>query len=170
MTRTAHVWALALAATPALGLAPGCSPPVLDPPAVRSCRGEAVLECDGYEWAIATAATFSPSMVPITDPRVRPTVTVDLATCGEGTPSAPTVQIAAIFGANDAGEPGRVVSLGTPRAASASATGREATIDNPLTPPLPPDTDVILRFTPVVAGCDGEPIEIPYRTWPSFTP
>ena len=157
----------AAATAAAIALALGCSaPPPLDPPAVRSCRGEALLECDAYEWAIATAATLEPSEVPITDPRVRPTVTVDLETCGAITPTAPEVHISAVFGSDDAGGPDRVVLLATVRAASADATHIEMTIDNPFTLSVPRNADVMLRFTPVVGGCDGEPIEIPYRTGP----
>lgn len=152
----------------ALGAVACSGPP--EPPEVRSCRGEPVLECDPYEWAVATAASFDPPAVPIADPRVRPTVVVELETCGATTPSAPTVQIYAVFRETDAGEPGRAISLATVRAASATDTRIEATIDNPFTLSIPPETDVTLRFLPVVGGCDGEAFELPYRTGPTLTP
>lgn len=132
----------------------------------RSCGGEPVLECDPYEWAVVEEASFEPSAVPIGDPRVRPQVRVTLSTCGERTPAPPMVQIQALLGRTDAGAPTRIVDLTTVSAPSPTSTRIDVTVDNPFTVAggLPPDTNVTLRFVPVVGGCDGDALEIPYRT------
>jgi hypothetical protein len=139
--------------------------------AVRSCGGARVLECDPYAWSSVTAASFTPE-VPVGDPRVRPQIQVTLETCGATTPAAPEVQIQAIVGLDDAGNPSRIVQITTVRAASATSTSVDVTIDNPFTlgSGLPPDEDILLRFVPVVAGCDGDALEIPYRTGPVVRP
>lgn len=132
----------------------------------RSCGGEPVLECDPYEWAVVEEASFEPAEVTIGDPRIRPHVRVTLSTCGERTPVAPTVQIQALLGRTDGGAPTRIVELATVSASSPTSTGIDVMIDNPFTVAggLPPDTNVTLRFVPVVGGCDGDALEIPYRT------
>lgn len=138
--------------------------------AARSCGGAYVLECRPYEWTSVESASFTEE-VPLGDPRVRPRVQVTLSTCGATTPATPEVQILAIIGLDDAGNPTRVLPITTVRADSATSTTIDLTIDNPF--PLssvPPDEDILLRFVPVVAGCDGEALEIPYRTGPLFMP
>jgi hypothetical protein len=131
----------------------------------RSCAGERVLECDPYEWSVVSAASFTPE-VPIGDPTVMPRVQVTLETCGGSTPSTPEVLVEALLGQPDGGAPARVVSVTTVRAASADATTIDVTIENPfsLGGSVPPEEDITLRFIPVVGGCDGEALTIPYRT------
>lgn len=130
-----------------------------------------MLECEPYAWASVTAASFTPD-VPVGDPRVRPQIQVTLTTCGATTPVAPAVQIQAIVGLDDAGNPSRIVEVTTVRAASATSTSIDVTIDNPFTlgSSVPPDSDILLRFVPVVGGCDGDALELPYRTGPVVRP
>jgi hypothetical protein len=137
----------------------------------RSCGGARVLECDPYEWSVVTAASFTPE-VPIGDPRVRPRIEVTLETCGASTPAAADVQIQAIIGPVDGGMPSRVVEVATVHAEEASSTAIDVTIDNPfsLGSGVPDDETILLRFTPIVAGCDGDSLSIPYRTGPLVRP
>jgi hypothetical protein len=149
----------------ALGCAPGTN-------AARSCAGERVLECDPYEWAVVTAGALEPAEIPIGDPRVRAHFTVTLGTCGASTPVAPTVQVQALLGAADGGPPTAVADLTTITASSPTSTTIDVTVDNPFTAAggVPPSSNVTLRFVPVVGGCDGDALEVPYRTGPLVMP
>lgn len=131
----------------------------------RSCGGAPVLECDPYEWSVVTAASFTPE-VPIGDPMVRPRVEVTLDSCGATTPDAPDVQIQAIIGPIDGGMPSRVIEVITVHAEEPTSTSIDVTIDNPFTlgSGVPEDETITLRFTPIVAGCDGESFNLVYRT------
>lgn len=134
----------------------------------RSCGGERVLECDPYEWSAVLDGTFTPN-VPIADPTTRVDVTVDLESCGASTPGAIAVNIQALVGS---GDDLRVADVATVRAATASDNRIETTIDNPfsLGGTVPPDTDITLRFVPVIGGCEGDAFELPYRTGPVVRP
>lgn len=153
--------ALALAS---LSLLAACSN---DPPHVRSCRGERVLECDPHEYAIITGATFEPEGVAPSDPRVRPMITVDFEACGASTPGPVRIELQARVtgGAGDAGGDGvRVYDLGTIAMAAGTEARVEATIDNPLFVPIPEDEDIVLRFVPDVGSCEGQAFELDYHT------
>lgn len=140
------------------------------PPLQRSCEGRPVDTCDPYEYAEVAAATFGPSGLSPGDPRTSAMVHVELRTCGGSTPAAPAVQIAALVsGASspglDAGDDGtRLYQLTAVTAADATSTAIDATIDNPFDTIIPANTDILLRFTPVIGGCEGGALTIPYRT------
>ena len=141
----------------------GCEGPADD--LATSCGGGRVLECDPYEWSVVTGATFTLE-VPIGDPTVRPRIEVSLATCGATTPGAADVQIQAIIGPIDGGMPSRVIEVATVHAEASSSTSIDVVIDNPFTlgSGVPEDETITLRFTPIVAGCDGESFAMTYRT------
>ncbi len=148
------------------------------PPLQRSCEGRPVDTCDPYEFAEAVSATFGPTELSPGDPRQSATVRVEIRTCGADTPAAPAVQIAAViegpggtlpFDANgqDAGGTGddtRIYQLVSVRGTDATTTTIDATIDNPFDGRVPTNSDISLRFTPVIGGCEGGAITIPYRT------
>jgi hypothetical protein len=148
-----------LAALVLFGCEPGSN-------AARSCAGEAVLECDPYEWAVIEEASLEPSAIPIGDPRARARVRVRATTCGERTPLPLTVQVQVLLGRTDGGPPSSLVQLVSVEAPTAGSGAIDVMIDNPFTLAggVPPDTNVSLRFVPVIGGCDGDALEIPYRT------
>jgi hypothetical protein len=148
-----------------LGCEPGSN-------AVLSCAGEAVLECDPYEWAVLEEASLEPSAIPIGDPRVRARVRVRASTCGERTPLPLTVQVQALLGRTDGGPPSSVLELVSVEAPSVGTGTIDVMIDNPFTLAggVPPDTNLSLRFVPVIGGCDGDALEVPYRTGPIVRP
>lgn len=147
----------------------GCDPGT---DAARSCRGEAVLECDPYEWVVVEEASLEPAAIPLGDPRVRAHVRVTLTGCGDRTPVAPTVQLQALLGRADGGPPSSIVPLASVTAAAPGSTTIDVEIDNPfaLLGGVPPDTDLTLRFVPVTGGCTGDALEVPYRTGPRVVP
>ncbi len=161
-------------ATVLLALA-SCSP---GPPLQRSCEGRWVDTCDPYEYAEVAAVTFEPTALSPGDPRQTATVHVELRTCGARTPSTPAVQIAAVvpgaggtlpfdaqgFDAGGTGDDTRVYQLTDVRASEAGATSIDATISNPFDGRVPATSDITLRFTPVIGGCEGGALSIPYRT------
>lgn len=149
-------------------LSAGCAPGT---DADRSCAGERVLECDPYEWGVVTSATIEPAAIPLGDPRVRAHFVVEVATCGATTPATPTIQVQALLGPVD-GPPTSVAELTTLRAASPTSTTIDVMVDNPFTLEggVPPNTEIRLRFLPVIGGCDGDALEVPYRTGPFVMP
>ncbi len=164
-----------------LGLASaGCDRPPLE----RSCGGEVVLACDPYEYAEIVSATLEPTRISPGDPRGFATVRVELRTCGDRVPVAPEVQLAALVSGaggsfpldasgRDVGPPGdgtRLYQLASVRAGATTDTVIERTIDNPFDSRIPIDSDITLRFAPVIGGCEGEALEIPYRTGPRPSP
>jgi hypothetical protein len=128
-----------------------------------------VLECDPYEWAVVTDASFEPGAIPIGDPRESARIRVTLGTCGANTPATPRVLVQAVFGGGDAGGTRRMAELTTVRAVDATSTTIDVTVPNPFTIAggVPTETNILLRFLPVVDGCDGTALEIPYRTGPT---
>jgi hypothetical protein len=150
----------------------------LGPPLERSCAGRYVDTCDPYEYAEVAAATFDPSGLSPGDPRMGATVHVELRTCGATTPATPSVQIAAVItGAGgvlpfdaqgaDAGGTGddtRIYQLTSVSASDPQSTTIDTTIDNPFDGRIPANTDITLRLTPVIGGCEGGAITLPYRT------
>jgi len=157
------------------GLAGGCG---RAPNLERSCRGEFVVACSPYEWSEVAVATFEPTELSPGDPRQSATVHLELRSCGASTPAPVEVQIAAVVSGaggafpldasgQDAGPPGdgtRVYQLTSVRAGAPADTVIDATIANPFDGRIPVDTDLILRFTPNVRGCEGTALSIPYRT------
>lgn len=149
-----------------------------------SCGGEAVLACRPYTYAQVVSASLEPARVSPGDPRIFPTVRVELRTCGDRVPSPPTVQISALVSGaggtfpldaagHDVGPPGddtRVYQLATVRADAPTDTLLEESIDNPFDGRIPVESDIQLRFAPVIDGCEGDAITIPYRTGPRPTP
>ena len=148
-----------------LGCEPGSN-------AARSCAGEAVLECDPYEWAVLEEASLEPSAIPIGDPRVRARVRVSARTCGERTPLPLTVQVQVLLGRTDGGPPSSLLELVSVEGPRAGTGTIDVMIDNPFTLAggVPPDTNLSLRFVPVIGGCDGDALEIPYRSGPLVRP
>jgi hypothetical protein len=153
------------------------TPPALD----RSCRGERVLECDPHEYTAVRVATLEPSALRPLDPMGAATVHVELDAC-EMRPGRAEVQLFALIPrdpeAPDAGPEGlRLVDLGL--AMRDDGTGGDATADdgvidkalgNPFGREIPGDAEITLRFVPVLAGCQGDPLEIPYTTGDRFEP
>ncbi|MFN7701786.1 MAG: hypothetical protein ACK6CU_07355 [Deltaproteobacteria bacterium] len=166
--------ALVFPSAAALAALASCSP---GPPLQRSCEGRAVDTCDPYEYAEVAAVSFEPMELSPGDPRQSARVRIELRTCGARTPSAPAVQIAAVvagaggvlpFDAAGAdaggGDDTRLYQLAEVRASDAGATTIEATLPNPFDARVPARTDIRLRFTPVLGGCEGGALSIPYRT------
>jgi hypothetical protein len=163
-----------------LGAATGCDRPRFD----ASCAGEPVLACDPYTYAQVVSASLEPTRVSPGDPRTFPMVRVELRTCGDRVPVAPTVQISALVSGaggsfpldaagRDVGPPSddtRVYQLATLRADAPTDTVLEQRIDNPFDSRIPIESDIQLRFAPVIAGCEGDSLTIPYRTGPRPTP
>lgn len=150
----------------------------------RSCRGEYVIACEPYEWSEVASATFEPTRLSPGDPRESATVHVELRGCGASMPAPTEVQIAAVVSegggifpldalGQDVGPPGdgtRVYQLTSVRAGAVADAVIDVTIDNPFDGRIPAETDLILRFTPVVSGCEGAALTVPYRTGPRPTP
>jgi isoaspartyl peptidase/L-asparaginase-like protein (Ntn-hydrolase superfamily) len=93
------------------------------------------------------------------------------------------VQIAAIVSAGgssfpldaagrDTGPPAdgtRVYQLGAVSATATTDTMIEETLENPFDARIPYNADIQLRFAPVIGGCEGDSLTIPYRTGPRPT-
>jgi len=140
--------------------------------------------CDPYEWSEVASVTFEPTRLSPADPRQSATVHVELRSCGASTPVPVDVQIAAVVSGTggsfpldasgrDVGPPGddtRVYQLASVRAGAVDSVVIDATIANPFDARVPTDTDLTLRFTPNVRGCEGTPLSIPYRTGPRPSP
>ena len=149
--------------------------PALD----RSCRGERVLECDPYEYTAVRAATLTPARLRPLDPSGRASVRVELEAC-EMRSGPAEVQLLALLPRDptmpDAGEDAvRVVDLGlavSDDGMNGDTTANDGVIEqelgNPFGREIPGDTDITLRFVPVLAGCQGDPLEVPYRTGARF--
>lgn len=166
---------LVLSSTSILLALGSCSP---GPPLQRSCEGRWVDTCDPYEYAEVAAVTFEPTQLSPGDPRQTAMVHVELRTCGANTPSAPAVQLAAVvaggggtlpfdaqgFDAGGTGDDTRVYQLTDVRASESGATIVDATIANPFDGRIPANSDITLRFTPIIGGCEGGALTIPYRT------
>lgn len=134
--------------------------------------------CEPYTWAAVTSASLEPTRLAPGDPRVEARVRAELRTCGEFTPAIPEVQIVAISGARDESSPFdasardaggssggiRVFQLGSVRAHAASDATIDVTIPNPFDGRVPENTELTLRFTPLVAGCEGDAFTVAYRT------
>jgi len=155
-------WTMALAA--ALLLA-GCDASSLE----RSCRGERVLTCDPEEWTVVRSASLEPSRIGPLDPAAMPAVHVVLDECAMR-PTFATVQLQALLDDPDAG--GAVVSDlgitvrddGTLGDAVADDGRIDVTIRNPFGLGIPESTALRLRFVPVLGGCTGQALEVPYTT------
>lgn len=160
----------AIAASAAITLA-GCGGDDASP-LTRSCRGERHLDCDPFEYSIAISAALEPARLAPLDGMTRAQFRVETQTC-EMPPAASSVQVQARLEGppDDAGVPrARIVDLvtleddgllGDPVAGDGII---DVSIENPFTASIPSDTDIVLRFVPVIGGCDGEAIEIDYRT------
>lgn len=172
---TSRSWSSPLIATALALVAASCG---RGAPLQRSCEGRPVDTCDPYEYAEVVSATFGPTELSPGDPRESAMVRVELRTCGATTPSTPSVQIAAViegaggilpFDADgqDAGSSGddtRIYQLVSVPGTEATTTVIETTIDNPFDGRVPTNSDISLRFTPVIGGCEGGAFSIPYRT------
>jgi hypothetical protein len=171
---------LVLVALAGLGAASCTTPPNFE----ASCAGEAVLACRPFEYAQVVSASLEPSRISPGDPRQFATVRVTLRTCGDRVPSVPRVQIAALVAGGggafpldaagrDVGPPGddtRLYQIGAVTATATTDTTIEQTIENPFDARIPFDSDIQLRFAPVIGGCEGDAISLPYRTGPRPTP
>lgn len=148
--------------------------PALDPPMTRSCRGEYVNECRPYTYAMVSAASLTPERITLNDPAMMAHVHVEFTECAMVSSTTPlTVQIAAfIGGVGDAAVPepdggssgARVVPLGTVGPPAAGATSIDVMIANPFFANVPADTDITLQFAPIIDGCQGTLVEVPYHT------
>lgn len=145
----------------------------------RSCSGERVLECDPHEYTAVRVATLTPSRIRPLDPAGAATVHVELDAC-EMRPGPAEVQLFALIprdpASPDAGPGGvRVVDLGLAvrdDGTNGDATANDGVIDqelgNPFGREIPGDADLTLRFVPVLAGCQGDPLEVTYGTGARF--
>lgn len=143
----------------------------------RSCGGDRVLECDPYEYTVITAATIEPARIRPLDPDARATVRVELDAC-EMRPRAAEVQLFARLAPPDAGSGNvRLVDLGltvrddgTNGDAVANDGVIEQTIGNPFGREIPGSQAITLRLVPVLAGCQGDALELRYETGARFVP
>lgn len=152
--------------TLALVLLASCSSAPTEPRFVRSCRGEYVDACRPYTYARISEAMLGPEQITIGDPGMRAHVTATFETCGEMTPFPPRIDVSAIIGSGttpDGGSAVRVVPL-VSIPTEAGETSVDVTIDNPFFTDIPEDEDIVLRFTPVIDGCQGDAVEQMYRT------
>jgi hypothetical protein len=151
-----------------------CSAAPLDPPMTRSCRGEYVDACRPYTYARIVSASLTPNAITLNDPRMMAHVHVEFAVCSMA-PALPTVQISAfIGGAGDAMVPdppdgapstnARLVPLAVVGPPVSGATSIDVTIPNPFFANVPADTGITLQFAPVLDGCEGDMVSIPYHT------
>lgn len=138
-----------------------------------------MLECDPHEYTAIRAATLTPARLRPLDPTATATVHVELDAC-EMRSGPAEVQLFALLARDpttpDAGAGGvRVVDLGlavTDDGTGGDATANDGVIDqllgNPFGREIPGEADITLRFVPVLAGCQGDPLEVPYRTGTRF--
>lgn len=137
----------------------------------RSCRGEYVVECRPYTYAMITSASLTPERITLNDASMMATVHVDFTECAMVPSTTPlTVEISA-FIAGSVSEPddagtsnARVIPLGTVGPAAPGATSIDVTIPNPFFAHVPADTDILLQFAPIVDGCQGDLVSVPYHT------
>lgn len=162
-------------------------------PLERSCRGQAVPNCLPYEYSVVTEASLSPSGVMIDDPTAMVDVRVRLSNCGEDTPLGHEVAVRALApsssGLTDAGPRDSVFDLlsvrddGETYGDTVAKDGLiEVTVPNPFVgPEALVNQDLVLRFMPAAPAqcsggaciggtCQGEVLEVPYRTGGRFTP
>jgi hypothetical protein len=62
----------------------------------------------------------------------------------------------------------RVVPLGTYRNMSADPLVFEAVVTNPFDRTIPGNTELTLIFSPIVNTCEGQGLEVRYRTGPAL--
>ncbi len=149
-------------------LALGCEGPLLE----RSCAGEPVELCAPYEHSVVASASVTPNELPVADFSMTARVQVELERCPDA-PAPHAVELLAVVPADDPSDV-RITSLVTLRdGRDGDLVEGDGIIDvaiaNPLLLTVPPETDILLRFTPrstASRGCAGEDLEIPYRTGP----
>lgn len=130
----------------------------------RSCSGERVLECDPHEYTRITAASLTPARIAPLDPAARATVRLELESC-EMAPGTAEVQLFARLARPDAGPSDvRVIDLGLSARDEDGDGVIDATLGNPFGREIPGETEITLRFVPVRAGCQGDPLEVSYTT------
>jgi hypothetical protein len=152
-------------------------------PIEKSCNGEALPSCRPFEYAVATGATADPSEVVIGDPLSEIHFHVTLATCGADAPDPHRVSVSAVSdggpGGLDGGSGGTRVTMLFELADDGSTFGDpiakdgvvDATVSSPFMSSLvSPNADIRLRFEPRTRSCNGEFVEIPYRTGPRWMP
>jgi hypothetical protein len=161
-----------------LGLASmGCTPRAT--PFARSCGGEYIDGCMPYEYAQVVVGTFAPERIQPGDTLMRATLRATFETCGARTPAPPALQVSVVLGsagsAVDARRDGgafpmgqRVVPLGTYRNMSADPLVFEAVVTNPFDRTIPGNTELTLIFSPIVNTCEGQGLEVRYRTGPAL--
>jgi hypothetical protein len=162
----------ALAAMACLALL-GCTP-ALDPPMTRSCRGEYVNECRPQTYASISAASLMPERITLDDPSMTAMVHVEFTECAMVPSDRPLhVEISAFVGGTtdasfsepDGGSSGaRVIPLATVGPPAPGATSIDVTIPNPFFANVPADRNITLQFAPIVDGCQGELVSVPYHT------
>lgn len=140
------------------------------PPFERSCAGERVELCAPHAYATITTASLEPEALPVADFSVDAHVRVELERCPDA-PALHAVRLQAIVPDEDPAdggtEPVRVMDLLVLDAPADGVIDVEVT--NPFIATIPPETDIVLRFTARSTGpggCDSGVIEIPYRTGP----
>ena len=173
------------------GLTPGCTGS--SPPLERSCRGRVVPNCLPFEYSIANEAALEPNGLEVGNPLQEARIRVVLQSCGTDAPTPHRVAVLARAqnqaGFPDASTSSAVFSLievrddGSTYGDSAEKDGLiDVTTPNPFADTeVPAERDIVLRFEPRAppdcssgtcrgGTCRGQPIEIPYRTGPQFTP
>jgi hypothetical protein len=141
-----------------------------------SCNGGAVLACAPYEYAIVREASISPADVEVDDPITRLMIHVRYDRCDDA-PGTHAVGIRALSSGSvaDGGTGGSLLYLdevrdnGTGGDATANDGLIDVTVDNFFFSPVPPSTDLTIRFEPNLADCTGGPFELAYRTGPTWT-
>jgi hypothetical protein len=149
-----------------LALLSGCEGSPLD----RSCGGNSVGLCAPYEHAEVGSASLTPAELTIADFTMEAHIVVEVARCA-GAPAPHAIDLIAIV-PGDAGS--QVMSLltledGEDGDAISGDGDIDVTVTNPFIATVPPNTDLLLRFTPrstAPGGCTGVAAEIPYRTGP----
>jgi hypothetical protein len=141
----------------------------------KSCRGEVIPNCRGYEYAIVRTASVTPDEVEVGDPIATVEVRFTIDACPDA-PSPHTVAITAVDESRtrDGGATGSMAILDTFRDNSARdedpAVGVfQGTIDNFFLDGLvAPRSDLTLVLEPRIDVCRGASVELPYRTGPMF--
>lgn len=152
----------------------GCEP--RRTPFERSCAGQYIDGCMPYEYARVLTASFTPERLRPSDSLLPATLHATFQTCGVQTPAPPALQISAVVGSGsipvDARRDGgsfmsgqRIIQLGTYFNTSSNPLVFDAVVDNPFdATTIPGNTDLVLRFRPLINACEGEGIEMNYRT------
>lgn len=150
-------------------------------PLERSCAGEVVGPCAPFAYAEITEAALTPSELSVGNFDLDAQVHVRLSNCGANTPVGHSVHMQALVmrssSLEDAGVSTMVFDLGSvyDNGMNGDAVAMDGMIDvtiqNPFSSEFPPNSDIVLRFTPRASvACEGGSVEVPYELGPRFDP